>query len=219
MLCASCGSAAERSRLDQERFKLGRDDQVVVEIPAVNKGVGTTPEQLNVSFNIPELQVFLGVEELALPPQALGLLERRDCHGDMGNAVFSVRISGSLDHGIKRSFPKRGSEYYRDAANPTERYGLLDYGPTELTRGGGYEIDYLFLPQGEHPYGFRMSCGHLNSPLDGGCVIERDVHRQVTISYVYCEVMLPYWREIDRLYFEIVNRAVVIPQLSKAYKL
>jgi hypothetical protein len=211
---------AKSGKLEEQVFELGRDDQVRVRIPAVNRGLGTTPNQLNISFNTEELKQFLNVTELPLPAQALALLDRKECHGDMGGAHFSVLVGGALDHTVKTINERRKYDAnYMYQGRPKAMHGLLNYGPIAYNKNDFGLTDFLFLPEMDRPFGFRMQCGLLNSPLEGGCTVSRDTNKHVDIKYHYCESMLPYWREMDNLYFEIIRRAVEHPLITPEYRI
>jgi hypothetical protein len=217
--CGATPSLPQRdgAELDYRVFLLGRDDQVAVKIPAVNKGLGTTEENLTVSFTVDELKAFLGVSHLPLSDEVLHLLTRPNCQGDRGGAHFSVRIRGALDHTIRAMVSTRPSDTYTLQANPQPMYGLSHLGFEKLSVGNNLPIAYLVLPN--RAFGFRIRCGHLYSSLEGGCTVDRDAHKLVTASYSYCESLLPRWREMDDLYFTILERIIERPTLAADYRI
>ena len=72
---------------EEQVFELGRDEQLRVRIPAVQKGLGSTPESLNVVFTNDELRLFLGVSELPLPPSALRKEPMSGLRGELGTRL------------------------------------------------------------------------------------------------------------------------------------
>jgi len=221
VLLVAC-SASSKSDDPGQRYRtflLGRDDQVAVRIKMFNKGLGTTPESLNVSFDKDDLRQFLKLERLPLSDQAMALLDRRDCHSDGGLAPFSVRIEGGLDHAIRILENRYAEGYHRDDNNPTIRHGLVDKGPTHWAGDHPSMSHELFLPNQDRPYGMEFRCGVSELGALLNCTVWRDVHKQVAIQYHICSDLLPHIHELDGLYFDLLEKIVIRPRLTSNYRL
>jgi hypothetical protein len=104
-------------------------------------------------------------------------------------------------------------------SSPRSRYGLRDLGRVDYSETGHWLSGNNLRLAGSAPFGFEMFCGHLDVAAEGGCLVRRDLHAKVEVHYSFCEDLLPHWREIDALYFEIASRIVRKPNLSPAYRL
>lgn len=215
-MLSSCASRWEQHEEDKV-FRLGRDDQVHVSIPAANKGLGSTEESLNVVFSIDELRSLLETDALPLPPEASKILASESCRSA---AEFSVRLEGGLDHTSRQWIEARQTDaHFKYQRSPRPKFGLLDYGPISYDRRTFGITNILMLANQNNVFGFRVECGLLESHAIGGCTVYRDFANTVYGQYQYCEELLPFWRELDNLYFTILSRIIREPLMSASYRI
>ena len=208
---------SEARDLDLVEFKLGRDQQALVRVPAVNEGAGTTVSQVNVVFNKDELIRFLGLKRLPLSPRIMALLNDRNCYSDDLGGLFSLRISSGLNHTIRILNDRNRTIHYSHDPKPIDHFGLRDRGYPDWAPSLTHSE--LHLPDLGQPFGMMVTCGFLNDPDEGGCTFNRDFHKQVDVEYHMCERLLPYWRELDDLYFAIAQHIVIKPKLTPDYRI
>lgn len=212
----SCASETGQ-RDEQQVFKLGRDDQVHVSIASINKGLGSTEESLNVVFTIDELKKLFNTDVLPLPPKAMKTFLDPSCKSGL---EFSLRLEGGLDHTSRQWIEaRRNDAHFKYETSPRTIFGLLDYGPISYDRTRFGLSNILMLANRDKHFGFRVECGFLNITATGGCTVYRDFSKTVYAQYHYCEALLPYWRELDDLYFTVATRIVREPTISLSYRL
>ena len=215
--CANSGSGESELEKDLKPidFLLGRDNQMAVRIPAAIKGVPTSSGNFDISFNEDELKRFLGIAKLPVSPRALRII--KNCSSADPTRPFTFMMSAGIDHGIRRTNNTNKEIHYSNDSRPIMRFGLLDRGfPDWAPAKNSHE---LTLPDVKQPFGFMADCGNLSVSLNSSCGFYRDLQKQVDVSYYICKGLLPYWREIDDLYFTIAERIIVKPKLTQNYRI
>jgi len=210
-------------------FPLGTDGAVEVVLDPKNKGFGSSPpNSLAVAFTMDELRGFFAPQAIPASRQLLDLLEgeERDmhkgeeCNAYTGDSPISMILRASRDHAVLRVLEQRDRQgQYEFEDSPRPLYGLRNFGRVDYTGGGHWVSGSVLRLPGSHSFGFEMTCGLLDVPSEGGCIVHRDLHSKIEINYSFCEGLLPHWREIDRLYFEIATRIVKKPALTSSYRI
>ncbi len=224
--CAPQAGKADDSKA--ETYVLEADRPVRIVLDPQNKGLGSDPPQrLGVAFTLDELKRFYAPSPLPISPAlARALAEEEvqmhragECSAYAGDSPVSMILRPSRDHTVADLVRNtRRTATYEFADKPRQTFGLLNYGSADFSGTGEYILtDELRLPV-DGKFGFKMDCGHLDTEAEGGCVVSRDLHKNLYASYSFCERLLPYWQELDSLYFDIADRIVKDPALDRSYR-
>lgn len=231
MLALTACYADPRAELpgQSRSYVIGTKVPVTLVIDPINKGLGSElPNSLGVAFSIDELRRFFAPEPIPVTPELLAILEEDDrargfrgCDAYTGDSPVSMIIRPALDHVVKPRLDHNDAiAEFEFQDRPRNLFGLLNLGRVTYSGSQWVGGDNLRLPNRSRlPFGFDMVCGHLRAVPEGGCVVDRDVSPSAHIHYSFCENELPYWREIDNLYFEISSRIIRNPALQHSYRL
>jgi hypothetical protein len=230
LLAGGCGTGRDAPTAGAPHtYRLGTGEAVEIRLDPVNKSFGSSPpNSLPVAFTIEELKRFFAPGAVPVRPQLLAMLESeertmhdgRECNAYAGDSPVSMVLRPSLDHAALQSMRDHDrSGRYEFEDKPRFLHGLRDLGRIDYSGTGQWLSGNTLRLAGPAPFGFEMFCGHLDSAAEGGCLVRRDLHARIEVHYSYCEDLLPHWREIDALYFEIARRIVSKPSLSPAYRL
>jgi hypothetical protein len=226
--CTGRGSAHDPER--PTVYLLGGDQSIEVVLAPQHKGLGSAPpDRLGIAFTVEELIAFFRPEQPPVSPRLIELLRQEErairdsdeCNAYTGDSPISMILLPSRDHDIRAALAHRNRiARFELQSNPRFIYGLTNLGRITYSNESAYVGGDNLAPSDLHnrPFGFDMSCMHLDSSLEGGCVVRRDLARTLSIEYSFCEDLLPHWQEIDNLYFAIAARAVRTPRLAAEYR-
>lgn len=227
--CDQRTGARESGSLQTYHIGAPGQEQIEINIDPINKGLGSElPWRIGIAFTTQQLRAFFQPGQIPLSSATLKILEDDEadmralqgCGGYIGDSPVSMVINPSKDHAILSLMKSQDTEAlfeYRN--NPRQVFGLVNLGGIKYPGQRDYSVSDDLRIGERVPFGFIMTCGHLRNPNEGGCVVQRDVNAKVSVQYSFCEHLLPHWRELDDLYFEIADRVINNPLLSSNYRL
>ena len=227
--CTGRGSAHDARGLSV--YRLGTDQNIEVALNPLNRGLGSAPpDRLGIAFTVDELIAFFRPGQVPVSPQLIAILRQEEqairnageCNAYTGDSPISMILRPSRDHDIRASLEhRRRTAEFEFQNDPKTIHGLRNLGRIDYSRTGRFaDGDNLeLLSAARAPFGMDISCARLESPVEGGCIVRRDLASNLNVEYSFCEDLLPHWREIDNLYFAIAARAVRMPRLGAEYRI